>query len=87
MGRGHRCPHTTAKCANCGGPHGARAEACASKRKARQSARGWLTPPPPQRERKAFEKGALTALGGSGEAEVEGEVQPGVGPEDGAMEE
>lgn len=35
VGSGHRCPHTTVKYANCGGPHGARADVCASKREAR----------------------------------------------------
>ena len=32
-GRGHPCSHGTTKCANCGRPHGARADACAAKRK------------------------------------------------------
>ena len=39
VGRGHQCPHGAAKCANCGGPHGAQADACVHKRGARQSAR------------------------------------------------
>ena len=46
------CPHTTAKCANCGGPHGARADACQAKRIAQHAARGWRSPPPPRREKK-----------------------------------
>ena len=46
------CPHTTAKCANCGGPHGARADACQAKRIAQHATRGWRSPPPPRRERK-----------------------------------
>ena len=36
-----------------GGGHGARADACAAKRVARLSARGWRSPPPPRRERGA----------------------------------
>ena len=77
MGRGHRCPRTTVKCASCGGPHGARAEACSRKREARQATRGWQSQPPPLRERKASETDAPAAQVGLGEAEVEGEVQPG----------
>ena len=46
------CPHTTAKCANCGGPHGARADACAAKRIVQHAAREWRTPPPPRREQR-----------------------------------
>ena len=47
MGRGRHYPHATVKCAKRGGPHGARAEACAAKRTARQvaMARGWKSPP------------------------------------------
>ena len=45
VGRGRPCPHGTAKCANCGGPHGARADACAAKREARGAARRWRSPP------------------------------------------
>ena len=54
-GRGRPCPHGTAKCANCWGPHGARADACTAKREARGAARGWRSPPPPRRERRAVE--------------------------------
>ena len=54
-----------------------RAEACAGKREARQAARGWQPQPPPRRERKAPETDASVAQGGLGEAEVEGEAQPG----------
>ena len=39
-GRGRLCPHGTAKCANCGGLHEARADVCTAKREARQVARG-----------------------------------------------
>ena len=52
VGRGRMCPHTTAKCANCGGPHGARADACQAKKIAQHAAREWRLPPPPRRERK-----------------------------------
>ena len=51
MGGGRPCPHGTVKCANCGGPHGARADACAAKREARAEARGWGPPSPKRRER------------------------------------
>ena len=39
------------KFANCGGPHGARADACAAKREARVEARGWRSPSPKRREK------------------------------------
>ena len=52
MGRGRMCPHTTAKCVNCGRPHGARADACQAKRIAQHATRGWRSPPPPRREKK-----------------------------------
>ena len=51
------CPHTTAKCANCGGPHGARADACAAKKIAQHAARGWRSPPPLRREKKREARG------------------------------
>ena len=51
-GKGRPCPHGTTKCANCGGPHGSRADACTAKRSARQLARGWKSPSPPRRERR-----------------------------------
>ena len=66
-------------------PPWAWAEACARKREARQAARGWQSQPPPCWERKAPETDASAAQGGLGEAEVEGEVQPGA--EEGAREE
>ena len=47
VGSGRMCIHTTAKCANCGGPHGARADACVAKRIAQHASRGWRSPPPP----------------------------------------
>ena len=51
VGRGHPCPHGAVKCANCGGPHGARADACVAKREARVEARGWRSPSPKRREK------------------------------------
>ena len=47
---GHPCPHGEARCANCGGPHGARVDACAAKKKARQFARGLRSPQGARRE-------------------------------------
>ena len=43
-GRGRGCSHTTTRCANCKGPHGARADACAAKKEARQLAWRWRSP-------------------------------------------
>ena len=51
MGKGRPCPHGVVKCANCGGPHGARADACAAKREARVEARGRRSPSPKRREK------------------------------------
>ena len=77
VGKGRHCPHATVKCANCGGPHGARAEACAAKRAARQAARGWKSPPPPpHRERKTPEAEATTAQVETAEVEIEAESEP-----------
>ena len=52
-GRGRRCPHTTTRCATCRGPHGARVDACAAKKEARQLAWRWRSPPRPRREKGA----------------------------------
>ena len=46
VGRGHMCPHTMVKCANCGGPHRARADACMAKKIAQHASRVWRSPPP-----------------------------------------
>ena len=51
VGKGHPCPHGAVKCANCGGPHGARADVCGAKREARGEARGWRSLPPKRREK------------------------------------
>ena len=45
VGKGHRCGHTVAKCANCGGPHFAQAKACPKKK-----AEGWRSPSPKWRQ-------------------------------------
>ena len=73
MGRGRHYPHATVKCANCGGPHGARTEACAAKSTAHQAARGWKSP---RRERKAHEAETAAAQVETAEAEVEAESEP-----------
>ena len=70
------CPHTTAKCANCGGPHGARADACAARKIAQHAARGWRSPPPPRREkRREAPEATAPDAGGEGEPEVEGDAE------------
>ena len=71
------CPHTTAKCANCGGPHGARADACAAKKIAQHAARGWRSLPPPRREQRRETPG-VTAPGveEEGESEAERAAEP-----------
>ena len=89
--RGHPCPHETAKCANYGGPHGARADACAAKRKAQGEARGWRRSLPPARRvrgaAEALEEPEIeaTAVQGKEEDEAEAEVEEG-GPVRAAME-
>ena len=45
-GRGHQSAHGITRCANCGGPHGARADVRAHKGEVRRIARGWRSPPP-----------------------------------------
>ena len=82
VGKSSPCPHGVAKCANCSGSHGARADVCAARRKARLAARGWRSPPPERRARRT--EGAVESLEdkspevetpvaqeGSGEAGVE----------------
>ena len=83
------CPHGTAKCANCGGPHGARADAYAAKREARFSARGWRSSLP-HREKlgeatEAPGDEATVAQGGEGVGETE--VGEGIEPAPEEMEE
>ena len=83
-GRGPGCMHVTTQCANCRGPHGARADACAAKREARQLAWGWKSPPHPRREKGAKtpetpEHETPTTQQETGEevdTEVEMEVEP-----------
>ena len=74
VGRGRPCPHGTVKCANYGGPHGARADACAAKREARVEARGWRSPPPRGREKgekPEVPRKRTTSTQGEEEGEVE----------------
>ena len=75
MGRGHPCPYGAVKCANCGGPHGARADACAAKREARVEAKGWRSASPKRREKgkgpeRPEERATTTQGGEEGEVEV-----------------
>ena len=71
------CPHTTAKRANCGGPHGARADACAARKIAQHTARGWRSPPPPRKEQRREAPGAAASgVEEEGEPEVEGTAEP-----------
>ena len=81
-GKGRLCPHGTAKCANCGELHGARAGARAAKREARQLARRWRSLSSPCREWEAKAPGApeseATAAqgGGKGGMEAEAVIEP-----------
>ena len=80
VGKGRPCPHGAVKCANCGGPHGARADACAAKRKARVEARGWRSPSPKRREKGRepdVPKERTTATQGEEEGEMEVTVPEG----------
>ena len=73
-GRGRGCSHTTTRCANCKGPHGARADACAAKKEARQLAWRWRSPPRQRREKgpgtKASEAPECETPAAQGEGEV-----------------
>ena len=89
-GRGRGFPHRTTKCANCGGPYGARADACAAKREARQLAWKCRSPSRPCRERGAAASGVVAEAAETpereapvaqegeeeGEVEVEVEIEP-----------
>ena len=75
VGKGRPCPHGTVKCPNYGGAHGARADACAAKREAREEARGWRSPSPKRQERgKAPETPEERTTATQGEEEGEAEV-------------
>ena len=78
VGRGRMCPYVTAKCANCGSPHGAGADACAAKKIAQHAARGWRSPSPPRRERRGAPGVAAPAVEEEGELEAEEVAEPGV---------
>ena len=85
MERGRPCPHGALKCANCGGPHGARADACVAKREARGEARGWQSPSPKRREKgKGPEKPEERATATLGEEE--GEAKAAAPEEEGAAQ-
>ena len=90
VGKGHPCPHGAAKCTNCGEAHGVRADACAAKREARLSARGWRwPPPPPRRERGAAAPEAPvneTPTAQEGGTEVEAQEEGGSAQEGEGME-
>ena len=78
VGRGRPCHHGTTRCANCGGPHGARADARTAKRETRGEARGWRPPLPPRRERgvaEAPEEPEIEATAAQDEARGEAEVE------------
>ena len=80
VGRGRPCPHGAVRCANCGGPHGARADACMAKREARVEARGWRSPSPKRREKgkePEVPKERATATQGEGRGEMEVTVPEG----------
>ena len=70
VGRGHPCPQIPAKFKNCGGLHLSQANTCPEKRRVRQEAKGWRSPPLPRRQRKALQPGQVTtseaAEGGEG---------------------
>ena len=74
-GKDHRCGHTVAKCANCGGPHFAQALACAKKMAARSEAEGWRSPSPkwwqPAQAAQPEEPPAGASGEGGGDMEVE----------------
>ena len=83
VGKGRPCPHGVVKCANCGGPHGARADACAAKREARGEARGWRSPSSKRQEKgKGSEKPEKQTAATQGEGE--GEAGVSVPEEEGA---
>ena len=72
--KGHRCGHTVAKCANCGGAHFAQAKACPKKKAARGEAKEWRSPSPKWRqpaEAEQPEEPQATAEGRKGKGEVE----------------
>ena len=85
VGRGRPCPHEAVKCANCGGPHGARADAFAAKREAGGEARGWRSPSPKWREKgKGPEKPEERTT--AAQSEEEGEAEVDVPEEEGAVQ-
>ena len=82
MGKSRPCPHGAVKCANCGGPHGARADACMARRKAQVEARGWRSPSSKRREKgeePEVPKERITDTQGEEEGEMEVTVPEGEG--------
>ena len=78
MGRGRMCPHVMAKCANCGGPHGARADACVARKIAQHAARGWRSLSSLRRERRGAPSVTVPAAEEEGELEAEEVAELGV---------
>ena len=76
VGRGRTCPHTTAKCANCGGPHSARVDTYRAERITQHAARGLRPPPPPRRGQRREAPGAVApGVEEEGELEAEGAAE------------
>ena len=71
-----------ARCRNCSGPHLSQANVCPVKREAWRVAKGWRSPSPPRRERRASappeNEAPENPVTGGPEGEMEAEVQPGV---------
>ena len=89
VGMGRPCPHGVVKCANYGGPHGARADAYAAKRESRGEARGWRSPSPKRRKKSKgpeTPKERTTATQGEEEGETEVTVPEEEGAAQAAME-
>ena len=86
VGKGGRlCPHGTVKCANCGGPHGAGADACTAKREARVEARG-LRSPSPRRQEKGKRPEVLEERTTATQGQEEGEAEVTVLEEEGSAQ-
>ena len=79
-------PHGTVKCANCGGPHGARADACAVKREARGEAKGWRSPSPKRREKGKGPRDPKSGPRPPAQGEDKGEAEGLVPEEEGAAQ-
>ena len=84
--RGCACTHVVARCRNCAGPHLSQTNVCPVKREVRQSAKGWRSPSPLRRERKAAappeEKTTESPVTEEGGREVERQPEAEVGREE-----